>query len=292
MTINKISVNFSGINTIQQNYQKQQNRTMQTPTSEVSNTTQVQTVTLQGYIAPYKINPAIYVIDKDGNYTKYPSQVVASKELGITTGCISRCINSDAGKTNGYVIVSALDVEKLDENGNTIVNSTKIQDISKKLHPDNAVYVIEEDGSFKRYSSPEETAEMTGIEEVTLTKGFNGFKKVIGKQTFVKAKNLETKKIDGKFVLDEDKIITLYIGNRHAFYAIDKKGNATLFKSHAEAYGKLGSSFSSITSCLNGKIKNTDGYTFAKPTQVLGVNDQNKIVVNKEKVKTLLKERF
>ena len=203
MTISKLSVNFSGINTVQQTYLKPQNRTIEVPASEKQNTTQVQTEILQGYIPPYKINPAIYVIDKDGNYTKYPSQVIASKELGITTGCISRCINSDAGKTNGYVIVSALDVEKLDEDGNTVVNNSKIQELSKKLHPDNAVYVIEEDGSFKRYSSPEETARMTGIEETTLTKGFNGFKKVIGKQTFVKAKNLETKKVDGNFVLDE-----------------------------------------------------------------------------------------
>ena len=298
MMINKISVNFSGINNVRQVPQN-----IRSNIGEISSPTPIQFDSstkedsispdvISAYIAPYKINPAIYAIDKDGNYTKYSSQTIASKELGITTGGISRCINSEAGKICGFVFVSALDIEKLDEDGNVVVNEAKVQELSKKLQSNNGYYVIEKDGSFKRYSSPEETIEMTGVEEETLTRGFSGYRKVIGDQIFVKAPNIEREKVDGSPLLEPEKIITVFIGNRNAFYAIDEEGKATLFHSHSQAYGDLGCSSSAISSCINGKIKNSQGYTYARPLDVLTVNEQNQIVVDEKKINSLLRERF
>ena len=156
----------------------------------------------------------------------------------------------------------------------------------------NKYYVLDKKGNFSRYSSLEETCDMTGVSAENFTKGFTGFKKVIDDKIFVRAEDLETKKVEGESVLDEEKLINLFIGNRFAFYAIDKKGRAILFQSQAEAYGRLNAAFSSITSCLTGKMKNADGYTFAKPTQVLGINDKNQIEISREKIDLLLSERF
>lgn len=242
--------------------------------------------------AQHRIIPAIYAIDKNGNYTRYPSQMVASRELNITPGCISRCINSEAGKCKGYVFVSSLDVEKATEDGSVVVNEAKIENLAKKLIVEDAYYVIDKNGKFSRYSSIEETSKATGFDQDVITKDFIGYKKVVDDYTFVKARHLETKKHDGTPVLDEDSIITVFIGNRRAFFAVNKTGNATLFSSLSQAYGEIGSSYSSITNCINGRIKNVDGYTYATPTQVLCVNDKNEIVVSKEKVSKLLKERF
>ena len=291
MTISKLSVNFSGINTTK-NVISTTNRDIPTQPSIDDGEMQVKIELPGGYIPPYKIDPAIYAIDKDGNYKKFPSQIIASKELGITSGCISRCINSDAGKTNGYVFVSALDIERLNKDGTVVVNEAKIKDLAKKLIVEDAYYVIDSNGKFSRYSSLEETSKATGVEQDLITKDFSGYKKVVDDYTFVKAKHLESKKIDGTPVLDENAIITVFIGNRRAFYSVDKKGNTNLFHSHSQAYGNIGVSSSSITSCLNGKIKNINGYTFATPTQVLGVNSKNEIVVDNKKVKILLREKF
>ena len=42
---------------------------------------------------------------------------------------------------------------------------------------------------------------------------------------------------------------------------------------------------------MTGKIKNADGYTYAKPSQVLAIDNQNRIRISKEKVVVLLSER-
>ena len=243
-------------------------------------------------LAYYKINPAIYVIEKDGKYTRYPSQVAVARELNLASSSVSRCLNTSIPKCKGYIIISAVEVEKLDENGNTVVDEAKIKDLIKENDNKDAYYVVNKNGSFSRYSSLEETCDMTGVGAENFTKGFTGFKKVIDDKIFVRAKDLETKKVEGENVLDEEKLINLFIGNRFAFYSIDRKGRVILFQSQSEAYGKLNAAFSSITSCLNGKIKNVDGYTFAKPAQVLCINDKNQIELSKEKIDLLLKERF
>ena len=293
--INKISVSFSGLNRTQQILQDInlfRERETFLPNVVVEEKKQAVVEPPKGYVPPYKIDPSIYAIDKDGNYTKFASQIEASKILGITAGCISRCINFDAGKTGSYVIVSALDVEKLDKDGNVVVNEAKIQNLSKKIFTEKAYYVIDENGSFNRYSSLQEAREQTGVEQDSFTKSHVGYRQIVGNKCFVRAEDIEDKKIDGSPVLDVDKLITVFIGNKHAFYAVDKKGNATLFHSHSQAGGKIGATSNAITSCLSGKNKNVGSYTYARPTQVLGINDKNQIVVDDKKIKALLAERF
>ena len=293
--INRISVSFSGLNRTQEileNIKSFREREISLPDEVVEDEKPVVVEQPKGYVPPYKIDPSIYAIDKDGNYTKFASQIEASKILGITAGCISRCINSDAGKTGSYVIVSALDVEKLDKDGNVVVNEAKIQNLSKKMFAENAYYVIDENGSFSRYSSLQEAREQTGVEQDSFTKSHVGYRQIVGNKCFVRAEDIEDKKIDGSPVLDVEKLITVCIGNRRAFYAIDKKGNATLFHSHSQAGGKIGASSTAITSCLSGKNKNVGLYTYARPTEVLGINDKNQIVVDDKKIKALLAERF
>lgn len=241
--------------------------------------------------AKNKIITAIYVIDKHKNYVRYETQKEASLSLGVATGNISRCLLTE-GKSNGYVFVSATEVEKVDENGNVVVDVEKIEKLSAKLSEDEAIYVLDDKGAFQRFNTINEAAETTGVNPSDLTKGFNGFKKVIDGNTYVKAKNLETKKINGQYVLDEDKLIALFIGNRASLYALNERGQARFFKTQTDASKKLGISSFSITSCLKGVIKNIDGYTFAKPNQVLGINEQNQITFNRKKVKTLLADRF
>ena len=241
--------------------------------------------------AKNKIVTAIYVIDKHKNYIRYETQKEASLSLGVATGNISRCLLT-AGKSNGYVFVSATEVEKVDEKGNVVIDVEKIEKLSAKLTEDEAIYVLDEKGGFQRFNTINETAEATGVNPADLTKGFNGFKKVIGKNTFVKAKNLETKKVDGSFVLDEDKLIALFVPNRFSLFALDRKGNPIFFKTQTEAARKLGVAVHSITNCINGTVDNIDGYTFAKPNQVLSVSKHNQIIYSKEKIEALLADRF
>ena len=241
--------------------------------------------------AKNKIITAIYAIDKDKNFTRYETQKEASLSLDIATGNISRCLLT-AGKSNGYVFVSATEIEKVDEDGNVVIDVEKIEKLSAKLTEDEAIYVIDNKGCFQKFNPINETAEATGVNPSDLTKGFNGFKKVIDGNTFVKAKNLETKKVNGDFVIDEDKLIALFIPNRFSLFALDIKGNPIFFKTQTEASRELGISSFSITSCLNGNIDNIDGYTFARPNQILGVSKHNQIVYSKEKIKALLADRF
>lgn len=241
--------------------------------------------------AKNKIITAIYAIDKDKNYLRFETQKEASLALGIATGNISRCLLT-AGKSNGYVFVSATEVEKVDEEGLFVVDVEKIEKLAKTLTEDEAIYVLDAKGKFKKFENIEQASQATGVNSQDLRKGFTGFKKVIDGKTFVKAKNLETKKVDGQYVIDEDKLIALFIGNRASLYALNKKGQARFFQTQTEASKKLGISSFSITSCLKGVIKNIDDYTFAKPNQVLGINEQNQITFNREKVKTLLADRF
>ena len=259
---------------------------------KISSDGEIQIDTQKVQNAQYKIVPAIYAIDKDKNYIRFNSQIEASRTLGIATGNISRCIHSEAGKSQGFVFVSATEVEKVDENGNEVVDIAKIEKLANSLNQDSAIYVIDENGSFSRFDTPSDAAKATSIDEKSLEKGFNEFKKKIGKYTYIKAKNIEEKKLNGKYELEEDKLIALFIGNRYSLYSVDKQGNARFFETQSEASKMLGVSSYSITSCLKGVIKNVDGYTFAKPNQVLGINSHNQITFDSEKIDLLLADRF
>ena len=67
------------------------NYTFLTP-QEIENKTDsgiVQIDSIKVQMAYYKINPAIYVIEKDGKYTRYPSQIAVSKELDLAPSSVS-----------------------------------------------------------------------------------------------------------------------------------------------------------------------------------------------------------
>ena len=299
--INKISISFTGINRAQQILQtiNSNKEFAQTYTPEMSSVNENSPVDElhREFVFPRKKNQPLYAIRKkecgdECEYTFFLSQQAAATALNITPGNVSRCINCADATVMGYAFILASDVEKLDEDGNAVVDEALIKSFAKSIFKEESYYVIDKDGSFVRHHSLAETCNATGAKKSELTKGFQGYRKVIGDNTIVRAKHIESEGKLGDSYLDEDKIITIFIGNKNALYAVDKNGNVTLFPSRIQASGEMGVALSSIKNCIAGKIKNAGGYTYASPTQVLGINDKNQIVVDDKKIKALLAERF
>ncbi len=273
----------------------------------------VEVVSDNGEIAVYKqkmdeiiayktLNREIYAIDKNGNYKKFPSQAEASKQLGIERRAISSAISGNNRTAQGYFFTYADKIESKDNNGNAVVDDEKIKELicDKPLHP---IYAIDKQGNFKKFSNQFEAAQNLGISRQRISQVLSSATSSCGGYYIVPADEIETKNEEGKVSIDKTKIENLLAEKRilaryrsagtvKKIYAIDSNGNYRKFDSRQIASETLGIPVSTIGNVVIGCQKTSHGLIFVNASEIEKVGENHEFVVDDEKLKKILKQRF
>ena len=74
-----------------------------------------------------------YAVDENGNYKKYEGRKEAVDDTKIHGSSITQCLSEKRKKAGGYFFFWASQIETTDKNGNTIVDTEKLQKKLAKL---------------------------------------------------------------------------------------------------------------------------------------------------------------
>ena len=77
----------------------------------------------------------VYAFDSDGNFTRYESAKETSKELSINMTGIRECLSGQRSISKGHRFFYAENFEKVDENGQIVIDYEKIDEISEEINP-------------------------------------------------------------------------------------------------------------------------------------------------------------
>ena len=244
----------------------------------------------------------IYAIDKNGNYLKFPSQSVASEELGVDRRAITNVVTGKRRIAKGYYFTLASKVESKDEHGNIFVDKDKVNKVieDKPLHP---IYAIDRQGNYIKFSNQKEAALELKTSRQRISQVLDSNNSTCAGYYFVPASKVESKDEDGKTIIDKAKIEEMLVkkailtrsrsaGKIKRVYAIDSKGNYRKFASKKEASDKLGISVNTIAATVVGIQKTTQGLTFVNADQIEIKNKNREISIDTAKLEEITKERF
>ncbi len=146
----------------------------------------------------------IYVFNQYGEYKKFASRKEAAQFIGCNICSIGQVLNGSAKTINGYSIVRASEVEERNQAGTIKVDEEKIKELSKKIN--RGVYVISQDGTYKKYSTPKETSRALNISAKSIINVLAHKAKTTGGFRMVRAADIETLDNNGNVAVDEEKL--------------------------------------------------------------------------------------
>ncbi len=246
----------------------------------------------------------IYLVDKDGNYRKFPSVKEASEELGVDNTHISKNLNGKIKSYKGYVFLYAYDLETKDENGRTYIDTDKIDEVKKilnnksKQNRAHQVYSVDKDGNSRKFSSVKEAGEKLGLKNNNIYANLNGTIKYYKNYVFVYANDLEIKDENGNISIDTNKINeakkilnnkTRYRGGRN-IYLINTKKQIRKYDNFESAAKETGLSTSVILNCLSGQSKFAGEYAVELAQDIEIKNQDGTKSLNEEKIAQIAKE--
>ena len=218
-----------------------------------------------------KSDIGFYLVDKNGNYKRFETVEEAHKSLNISYSNILSCILGRQDKTSEYFFIKASDIEIENEDGTISIDETKLQEAMDILNK-SAVYLIDKDGKYKRYSTRTEAGNAIGVSLQDISAAAKGRKKTIHGYIVLNANEVEKISPDGTITVDEDKIqeaikaageIRTIDVSVNGFYAIDKDRNYKKFFSITDARNELGIQYMRILNCLLKLENMANGYVFA-----------------------------
>ena len=210
-------------------------------------------------------NRAIYEITTK-KYTWYESQAVAARMLKIGKDGICDCLSGKLASTAGRTFVWAKDFEKIDENGKSVPDEARLQDMVENFAGlDRTVYVYNELGDRFEYANPHIASRKLGLNYTGVAACLSGEQKTTGQYVIAFARDMNKKDSLGRTIIDKQKEKELLKNFEHCpVYAIEKDGTYHWFKSQQDAIDKLGLNKRSVQYCIQGEYSQTGGYTFAR----------------------------
>ncbi len=218
-----------------------------------------------------KSNIGFYLIDENGNYTKFNTIEEAHESLNISYNNILSCILGRQNKTSQYLFTKASDIEIENEDGTISIDKTKLQEAMEVLNK-SAVYLIDKDGNYERYNTRTEAGKAISVSLQDISAAAKGRKKTIHGYIALNANEVEKIAQDGTIIVDTEKIKeTIKTANEtrtidvseNGFYAIDKNKNYKKFFSITDAKNELGIQYIRILNCLLNLENAANGYVFA-----------------------------
>ena len=236
----------------------------------------------------------VYAIDADGNYTKYPNKKRAAAALGIENSALSHCLLGRYNVVNNYAFILAADVEEIDTNGEVSINFDLIKEKYEQANK-NSVYVINKDGTFKKYLTQTEAAKDLGLRRTKISACINGESNKVGERTFVKASDVESfdngKVVINRALLKKFASELLSTGVK-AVYSFDSKGNYQRHNSVKDLTKSLSVGETGVRECLKGKKLQSCGYRFLYADNFEKINENGQLIIDYEKLDNFLIQTY
>ena len=220
----------------------------------------------------------IIAIARDGSLCRFDSRKEAAETLKLDAPSISSCLTGKVNRVGNYTFVRAVDVEKHNIDGTISFNQDLI-DEKAKVFRQRDIYAVDEHMNYQKFSSQKSASEQLDFDISTLKKLLSGESNSAQKYAFIRALDIEKSADDGEIVLDKAKLEELRNKFKKAIYAVDSNGNYQRFESRKEASETLGLDDSSITHCLNGKVRTVGNYTFVRAIDVEKINEDGSISI-------------
>ncbi|MCD8025042.1 MAG: helix-turn-helix transcriptional regulator [Candidatus Gastranaerophilales bacterium] len=229
----------------------------------------------------------VYAISADGNYQKFNSQKEAADALGVYTSAISACLAGRHYSTGGMSFARAKDVEIKNENGTTEIDDEKIKEYVKYLNYA-GVYLISQDGSYKKYNSQTEAAEELGVLPSSFSKCSKGILK-IGNVCAIKAFDFEVENKDGTTGIKKDVLekCTEELGYTTVYF-IKQDGSYKKYNSQTEAAAQIGVSASAISNAISGKYK-IKGMIVKRGCDIESLDENGRVCPDEDKIKEVMR---
>lgn len=251
---------------------------------------------IKNYNLPFmgKKEIPVYAIDNKGEYARYDSCALATKELSLNKRIVARCANGEVNTTGAFTFIKAEDFEISDKDNNPVLDkdgNIKIKEdiLAKclKKFKNTAVYSIDKNGKHQRFDTQAQAARELKLGKDGICDCVNGKLATTGGYAFVWAKYIETIDENGKPKPDEKILeafaLDLSLINKEV-YAFDKVGNYDKYDSPTIAANSKGVNYNDVARCLSGEQKTAKGLTFALANEIE--------IINKDKTKSLKQEKI
>lgn len=121
------------------------------------------------------IKNAVYVVDKEQNYTRYKNGKEAADALGVTEPMIGFCANGLEKGVKGRTIVKAVYIETF-EKGKVVINYDLLRKFALQADKmsERAVWAIDKDKHRKRFKNKKAASEALGISTRKISRCLNG----------------------------------------------------------------------------------------------------------------------
>ncbi len=206
----------------------------------------------------------VYTIDMNGKYKRYVNKNRAARAIGVEPAALQHCLKGRYNVVNGYAVVSAEEIETIDENGKTVLNYDILSEKYEQANK-NSVYAVNPDGTYQKYHTQKEAADALGIRRTKISQCVNGISTMASGRGFVKASDVETFK-EGKLSVNREflKKIALEISTPRvkAVYLFNQKGDCVRYNGAREAAENTGLSYTTVKECLAGNRDSSKGYRF------------------------------
>ena len=243
-----------------------------------------------------------YAINQDGTYKKYSDRKVAQEELSLAKSNIAECLQGKRTATHGYGFIYASKIETTDGNGNTIIDSEKlnakileIQTATQKKDTPIPIYAIDKTGKCQKFNSKYQAAKTLGISTPAVLRVLDKELKKTGGYTFVYPNEIEVDDDSSEPTISREKLSQIVF---HAFeesretpiYAIDEYGKYQRFSGIRKASRELEVESANISRCLSGNANRAGNYAFIRAEEVERKDKYNFTVIDTEKIRKLNEE--
>ncbi len=147
---------------------------------------------------------AIYVIDYKGAYKKFPSIKEAALYIGCKESYIQDILNGKTLSLKGFTVAPAYIPEYYKEDKTLSVNRELIERYREKI--DKSLYVIKEDGSYKKVNSPKEAAQFIGCQTQNVRSLLRNERLTTSSASIINARFVERIDEKGNITIDKSAI--------------------------------------------------------------------------------------
>ncbi len=239
-----------------------------------------------------KDRKTMYIISPDGTYKKYYSQTETANALGIFRQNVCAALSGGRNIFSNHMIVSADEIETRDDDGNLIVDEKKVKELILKKErsiKSKPIYVINSDGSYKKYANQKEACTDTGYTQSKINSILNKKRKNIDGKTFAYSYELESLNENGDLVLNQKIIDELRkTANSSSIYAINSNGEYKKFIKRKDAVRELGIKEYQIFISLN-ENKPVNNVLFVHANDLESSDELGKIFIDRTTLLDCLK---
>lgn len=231
---------------------------------------------------------AIYAINYDGSYERFESAKEAAN--GGNQSKIIQTLQGKSSCSDGKVYVYADDLEL--PNGEIGPKALNMALLNFKNAQNQPIYAIDLYGNTQRFNSVKNASAVLKIGAPNIIQVLNQSLKSIGGYTFIKAFDVELRNKNGKLLKDEnnnpifdvDKMnklreVFIYAGGKYPVVAIDKQGNAKIYKNTKEAGSSL--NIKNVAQCVCNESVAQGKYFFTRLSNVVMLDKFGDVVFDK-----------